>query len=529
MKSRYDFVVKAIKGNGRYLLVIAILLSTVVFYDRPKVNIASSKQLFGDGNLVLDSAKNDYKFINVIGSGAGETYRLVFDLKVRPNGMLYPEDFFERVSYAEIFSPEELDDSPLEILTDSKFNGQQKIGEIVGKNQPFYSRHELYFQTDDNYQNIMIRRAENYDDNRVFLRNFHLVKLETSSLEEAEKLKPYLENNLYNYELIAPVEPKNLASLYRFWRSRRVAGQTFKVSDGILTGISLKLSYRGQSEDNYVLQLNEAEYVDGRFIMKPKVLTQYFFNLKSLKYYEEENGSGVYRLPLSYNLERDKYYFIGIDAANAKVTPWSYLSIHGSRRGGDYADGQGAKRLADGSGEELGDFYFKLHLLRRQSGDPELLNGARVEDFGQGEGRYFYQTQGNYADFLSIIPEDRDSNDVFYTFNRQNGIVGVKKGKSYRIRVNTLYPAKRLRVEADGSQSKEEKVRLFYSLDNKDWRVLAHRLDDEGEEIPGKFEEQIKINGQASVVFLKAECYPESKAGSCGLTSLRLEGDLIMR
>lgn len=311
----------------------------------------------------------------------------------------------------------------------------------------------------------------------VFVVNYGLYanhKKTVESCVDGKCLSNFSEKLLSEEANISETETSQLVSDFAFSslkESKVALGQVFQAKEPLISAVALKIDINKKlnpGSRQYVLSLREVEY-DGEKISSPgPTITDLAFSISSIEKYRQADGAFLF--PLFGRLEKDKYYLISLDNSKVDVSKQNYLEPLGSGESKSYLAGGAVVRKNKELTLASGDLYFKIYgaNLNQENGVP-ILNGAKIEDLGQGLGRYSYATKGKYVDLFDL---ETATPGTEFSENDKVIYAPAKDNASFTYAVNTIYPISKLNFSATQLRSGWKAVKVSYSFDRQSWTDL---------------------------------------------------------
>lgn len=137
-------------------------------------------------------------------------------------------------------------------------------------------------------------------------------------------------------------------------------GQIFKANSDFVSAVELDFDVVKQHNNGgkgYVVSLKEVEQKKDSFEIQSGALAEVEFQIKDLAKFRQKNGK--YRFSFDAEVEKGKYYFVGIDNSKMQVDRFNHLTLKGSREDA-YTQGTAATRQDRKTKLLEGDLYFRL-------------------------------------------------------------------------------------------------------------------------------------------------------------------------
>ena len=521
MKS-YSFTKFKISKGRRLLVVVLLIFSFVFGKNFNSVNTTGEVEI---KNKYIDTLQGQIDNLNkgVIKLTASDSVYIKKDfIKVndsQPGRIIFRYSFHHGQS-----SAIKTNNKPKFTLILTSDSGEEKLLRDFSiesnDNQDIYK--EIVFDGDNDFKNLEFRRDDK-EDGVISIDNVNL------SLTETKNPKPTIFGQADLSSVIGGTETGESSSpVYTFTRRNQTVGEIIKPNSTEMSTIELKLGLRGSGgSGEYNIQLREADLVDSNFSVKSNIVSSFYFSAEELNKYSTADGNYIFPLPAF--LKKDHYYFIGIDNSASKFNILNTLQLLGGADDG--ATGGVVSLNTDGSVEKTNkQIYLKLHGVEFNNFNSEkLLIGSRIEDLGNGNGKYLYESGQSLTDFLNLdkisVPDDQKGK-VFYD-SVQKGITGtIADGTSFTYKFNTIYPIDIFSIEAETVGDEFYKLEIFYSFDDKEWQKIEEKEDT------NKFYKKIQGSDNQHIVYIKV-AYDKNDTENIHnlfcLKSLRINSDIKIK
>lgn len=300
-----------------------------------------------------------------------------------------------------------------------------------------------------------------------------------------------------------------------FTRKKQSIGQIFSSNYEQISSVDLALSWRGTGgSGNYLVELREVK--DGGHYSD--VLSHYYFNQETLQ--DNLIGANTYRIPLAANLEKGKKYIVCINNNNVTFNLINTLEV-GSTNSKDNELPKAIINVSDKKTNLDRPLFLKINEWNwfKFEGD-RVLNGAIIQDLGNGVGQYSYESIGESTDFL-----DLDRSDPYTLFdNSVNGIITpAKEGNSFYYKFNTVYPYRIMKVILNQDIPGVSKDLLSYSYDGESWTPINQNKNGDL-----TVEQTIKpLSDQQTILYIKVACNSDDakykKSINFGIKSIKVQ------
>ena len=522
MKKIFTEIWQFVKNHGKYLFVILLFILVLIFGENfslspeqreIKLLQKNTRQLV-QGEYKLASEEEEASIGLFLSSYNGDYYRMFFDARAEKNLEQSNSEIVSGTSPQSLRSEADL---YLETLS-----GKRLLIKHIGVEQGNdFANQEITFRANDNYSNMVIRRANSSDKSLLKFRNFTLTRLNCKN--------DFCLNNLYQ-TVNGPASPTFIDqsagikadTIFKFTFQGQIYGQIFKASKDNLSDVSLALNKKGSGGLGiFQIELREVEIKNGEYKVKPMALATTVFESENLA--DFQTADGVYQFPIAAELEVDKNYFIGLSSKEAKINFINTLEILGDKKGQAYKEGPAIKI---GSKTSRSCLYFSTFYRQYQNnfGEKVLLN-SRIEDLGEGVGIYSYKFSVTPADYLDIYQKGQG----VYFDPVIGGISAPAKDNNFFIyKFDTGYPFKDATIEASQAVVDYNKIELYFSYDEEKWQKIETLKRDNK---PNDFRNSFSGDGQKKVFFVKVIYDRDDKNKKLELFNLQkltVHADLLM-
>lgn len=507
---------KILNNNRRYGL--AFLVMAVVFCINeifPADTISSKNCAKGNcpmalENPVLTDKKPTYYINDILESQGRGFYRL---------------SFWERSTK----------DSLVNIKLSTSLDEYQNIKTLELKKSFKDDIEEIVFKSSGQFTDLIFEKNNSEDGSEISISNVLLTKLDISDEKELNSLKKTMRGEV-DFDVLDQKQSDRSKDFSQLIEPN-ILGQIFKPQVDYISAILLDMDVikQGNNGDKkYRLELREADFDGETADISPDTAIHLSFSLSDLDKFRQENGQ--YKFPLFYKLDRDKYYFIGINSGRADVNKFNYIKLKGSGSAESYEYGKAVVKRSGRIFSAGGNLYFATFGIKlKELNDHKILLGTVIEDIGKGQGKYNYQPGGNIYDLADL---NSATKDVFFDYSK-NIIAGssdLENNSSYIYKFDTIYPFKKIEISAQQADVNWSQVSLSYSLDGRDWQSISSCLK---EEISGpKYEvsqfETFNLVLSPDVpreeIFLRVEPKERTeKNNNYGIRNLKIEADLTIK
>ncbi len=494
-----------IKKYLKYPLVLIIIIGAVLSGKKPpKIEDSNNNgkilNIQNKAKPEIDKDEKEYKVNDFINSRRNDYYRLTFKWK---SGH----------------------DSNVSIFLISKFDRRQKVfSENLNKSGDYIFK-EIVFKSDDSYEDLLFEKNDKEDSSKIFIKDIQVSRLGVSSEAELNRLRPVV---LGNTKIIES-ETRQVKEWGNYFLQLRESGtkvgQVFKAEDYLMSGVSFMIKKGGSGPGKYRLELREVAQKDGSVSLSSDILAYRDFTTDEVASYTDD--SGVTLFPLVSSLKRGQLYFVGIDNS-LDDNGSSYIELKGTINKDAYPKGNAVvyhkKILAD-----IGDLFFTIYTPVFDQVDGEkILTDARIEDVGEGEGIYEYQSRGNFMDLLDLFYYDKKN----IWFNDYEGIISgnPKDNASYVYKLYTPYNIKKIMVTAEQMYAGWYRAVISYSFDNQNWIDLPYTGEGKENSIQ-KFNGTITSEGVGKYLYVKItyDKFDNKEVKLFGLRNFKVTEELILK
>ncbi|MCX6763199.1 MAG: hypothetical protein NTZ97_00480 [Candidatus Moranbacteria bacterium] len=395
---------------------------------------------------------------------------------------------------------------------------------------------EMLFPTDGNrtYSDILFEKTNKTDGANISVSDIQISKLNVISDKEFANFKPTIKGEIdYNIPLLE--QTVNSRNFDQLKDPDIIFGQLFKASADYITAIELDMDIIKQSNNggsNYKLQLREVNYEEGGPPeIRSIVLADLGFSVDDLAKYRQADGK--YKFPLFAKVEKDKYYFIGIDNGKIDANQFNYLRLKGNPNGEIFQDGILAVKTKGLTYSTTGDLYFKFFGIKfNEYNGTRILGGTVISDIGRGKGTFKYQPRGNGYDLadLNSYTSDISFDSVKKSFE---GEIKTNQASDFSYKFETIFPFAKFHIFAKQPDVTWNQTSILYSFDQKNWQEIpsieANEILPNEQKIQGiqAFDSTISELIPKNIIYLKFQpknIDPEKK--SWGIGNFIFEADL---
>ena len=506
---------KFLRVNSRYLIAIFLMAGIFFISQRFPAEIITSESCeSGNCQAILESpeltGKNASYYVNdILKPDFGRYYRLTFLTRANRDTKL-----------------------AVKITNPSDKDREVKTLELneSSKNIP----QEIIFLSEGNYSDILFEKKDANDGADVNIESIQISKLEIKNEQELSGLKPTIRGEI-NFDSVDQLQKDNSYAFNQLKDQNIILGQIFKPQADYVASVTLDIDIVKQDNNGgkkYKFELREAEFDGGVPEITSNVMASVDFTVENIEKYRQEDGK--FRFPIFAKLDKEKYYFIGINNNNVSVDKFNYLKLRGTKDKGKYADGTLAVKTKGKTYSAVGSLYFITHQLNfSEYQGKKILGGEIIEDIGKPKGFFTYKPTGNIYDaadlyeYSSSIKYDEDK-EALYGLTES----GMESGMIYKF--YTIFPFKKVKITGRQADFDWSHAAVSYSYDGNNWEEIPSNFSNEsgrqGEELQ-YFNYEWNTDGAKSEFYVKIAPKVESneEGEKYGLRNFRVEAELLMR
>lgn len=348
----------------------------------------------------------------------------------------------------------------------------ETIRKVSLENSEKFENHEFFFFLPEGYNNIIFEKENLDGEGNIFIRGVGVTKLNVDTPEEFALMRETIIGE-------TTIEPNGFGqteissdsfSLLREPDTR--FGQIFKAETEYISGIVLNMDIiqdKSIKDEDYKLSLQEVQCRESDCkLIGDNPFSKSFSIRDALERYQREDGTFLF--PLYANVEKGKDYFVSIDNSKVKVSRRNYLDLKGGRNDDAYTQGSAGFKLKNNIYKIAGDLFFVVQGVNFDVRDGvRILNGAKIETLGKGEGKYTYVSKGEFVDILDLWSASPGTN-----FDEgRKVIIGSEKDSALVYEVNTIFPMEKIHFFAEQSKASWKKVKVEYSFDRENWVKIS--------------------------------------------------------
>jgi len=516
---KIDRALLFIKNNTRYLLAFLSLgLISAINMDFP-AEIVSSASCEGGGCIIslqdpnLTDKTPAFHINDVFQSSSNGYFRLVFQTKSNKNTKII-------------------------VKANSPIDEEKELKRLDLKRTVYDSPQEIIFSTDRRYTDIFFEKEDRADGAEVSIAGIQVTKLDISNDQDLSSLKSTIFGNI-DFGTLNQSQNDNSKYFTQLMEPQMIFGEIFKPQDDYISGVELDFDVIKQSNNGgrkYKLELRNVEYEEGGAPeIKSNALSQIDFSLDELEKYRQEDGK--FKFPLYAKLDKNKYYFIGINNDRMDVNKFNYLRLRGTSDGEKFKNGSLAVKFKGQSYLVAGDLYFSIYGIKYgEYNGKKILRGSVMEDIGKKKGIFKYHLRGDTYDLIDL---DSYSSDI--NFNEGKGALAGStdskkntENRSYFIyKFETIFSFTKFRIFARQADINWNRVLMSYSYDSINWKEIPSNENDTSNSndygIRGVqfFDTEISENIPKDKIFIKISPQDLPEDGKkYGIKDFKFEADL---
>jgi len=437
------------------IIFFAMIAAKLSLNERGKIDCANQncKQLIETSVL---SDQNNLLFANdLFNSELGKYYRLVFRAKSDK-------------------------DTKIIVRATNAFDEEILLGrlDLEGEKRGFK---EIIFKANQNHTDILFEKLVQ-DGAKVTLDRYKISKLNIETDDEAHKLNRTIfgeERNTETYNL----EEGNDFEHKQLMNPNIIFGQIFKSPGTFISEAELDVGVvkeDHENQDKYEFVFKEVEVDKYSPKVKGGEISRTRLSATEIESLRQSNGK--VKFPVQSRVERNKYYFVGLNNDRIKNNKHNYLTIRGSEKSfGEAPEGAVVKE----KGKTYlvpGDLYLKLYGLEfKEHKGKRMLLGSTIEDLGKGITIFKYQPSGDIFDMADI---ESHSKDVYFD-KKIATIMGEATSEemneaNFVYKLETVNTYDEISVLADQAILNNGNTLMQYSLNGKKWfDVEKEETDDQ--------------------------------------------------
>ena len=452
----------------------------------------------------LSSVRKKYSRNNIFDIQSGDFFRIIFKEQSDKDTIIY-------------------------IKLSNSLGEEQVVGELDLKKSEDENIKEIIFQADRNYSDLIFEKKNN-DDAGVSLYGFRLTKLNIKNQENINSLESTIFGKFENKK-ITQTQNKNEISFSQLVEPKIIVGQVFKADTDFISDIEVDIDVtkqgKGSNGDVYQFIIRKAKLEGNVPEIKNDELLNLSFSIGEIERYRQSDGK--FKFPAYVKVQEGEYYFWGVNNDKADPNRFNCLKIRGTDNSEAYKNGMVAIKKSGESFSYVGDLYFSIYgAERKEYKGKEMLLGATIEDLGEGEMIFKYQTSQKRYDLIDL--EDF-SGEVFFD-EKNKSVAGInKKSSNNQEMIYKFEPPnsfKKFKIYAQQTNIDCNPVSVSYSFDNKNWNDLSSQSNffDEWQIFDQEVVEKI-TQKQLYLKIKPLEVDPEYFKEKYGIANLTVEIDLL--
>ncbi|OQB06157.1 MAG: hypothetical protein BWY19_00457 [bacterium ADurb.Bin212] len=470
MKIRIEYLLNALKHNQIYLIVLLMFILVFLYGKNIIIDEDNSKPTeciaVNDSNEIfsIDNQSTYFAVKNIFNSSEGDYYRLKFVAEVTPDIRRSVSNTNEKgpeYQYVNMDYPYKI-----ETIINSQSGEQKKIGEISieGMERKYY---EYIFKTDGNYSDVVFRKFNVNDLEKVIISNVGISRLDISSDTQLGELTSTKQSIVMDSEI--PELPNNNPMRHvSLSTGNQQVGQLFEASEDYLGGVYLSMNMVGNGGvGDYTLNLYMVSDENNINILAEPFRS---FRFQTSDFDKFNLRGDLYKIPFFFPLEKGKKYYLSISNRSAVTNRSNNLSIgiwDSKDQNVLYYKGKDKNYLEESSA------LFPIFLNSQYYNGEKLTNNSLIEDLGGGKGRFHFSSLSQPSDLL--VPEY----NLYAGYDQYIKAVTFWGEKKYSLdyKFNTIYPIKRFRLNLKQAMGLYPKATVKFSLDGTTWQEIENQKD----------------------------------------------------
>jgi hypothetical protein len=436
----------------------------------------------------IDNQSAYFAIKNLFNSSYGDYYRLKFVAEVTPDIRRSASNTNEKGPEYEYVST----DYPykIETIINSQSGGQKKIGEIsiTGMERKYY---EYIFKTDGSYSDVVFRKFNVNDLEKVIISNVSVSRLDISSDSQLQKLTSTKQSIVMDSK-IPELPDKNPMRYVSLSAGNRQIGQLFVASEEYLGGVYLSMDAVGNGGiGDYTLNLYTVTDEDDINILAEPFRS---FRFQVLDFDKYRLRGDLYKIPFSFPLEKGKKYYLSLSNRSAVTNRSNSLSVgiwDSKDKSVLYYKGNEKNYL------EKSSALFPIFLNSQYYNGEKLTNNSLIEDLGGGKGRFHFSLLSQPSDLL--VPEY----NLYAGYDQYIKAVTFWGEKKYSLdyKFNTIYPIKRFRLNLKQAMGSYPQAVVKFSIDGTTWQEIENQKENAA---PYLFSQTVEIpdNNTTSEIYV---------------------------
>lgn len=501
----------------KYLIVFMLFLLVYIFgknlnelSDKITLLNLNDKENILPAIAFLDYQSSIYIDKNPFIKGDGR-YRLVIRTRYVPDPTsISKEDIHPKTS-------------DMEIYLASKNGERKKINTLRLNEDKIFEWNEVLIDATGD-QDILLAKSPDKDG------TIYIDEMTATKIDSINNLKPTIFGQINLFRIWnTNIDPSTHKPWFKFSRRNQSVGIIYKANSDNIASVKMKIKQIGNGgNENYLLKIQEASLVNGKYVLNPKILSSFYFKARDLKKYIQPSEEDVFNFPLPSFTEKGKYYFISLDNSAVNFNTINTLRIFGNNT--KQSNFVTASQIGNGKlKEESHSIYLDLLSAKtEEANENKILYNSVISDLGNGVGKYSYENLGLFEDYLNlneIVANNNTQDKVFYD-QIQKGISGTASSDTAFIyKFDSIYPFTKIVIEAESVSGEFNRVKMWYSFNKTDWQEILPVFDKEE-----TFSKSIDASLQKTI-YLKVSYDEKSntKQRLFGLTNLKVFGDLVLK
>lgn len=452
MHNIYQKIIRFAKKEKRLLLVsffvlVVFLLNQMIFSSEkitPEDCVAGSCAISKPEKPQLSEEESFFYVDDILQDVPSGYYRLTFQTKA---------DRVEKVT--------------LKLNTYAERN--ETIDEMRTKTSEEFQNQEVFFFLPEGFDSLLFEKENPEGEGNIFIKNVGIAKLNVDNQKDFATLKKTQVGET-DLDFVDASQTQNHSESFTMLQEPKTTlGQIFKAESNYISGVSFNFDIvRDQRTENkqYRVSLWKVRCDEGDCqAFGSAIATKTFLTKSAVEKYRRADGT--FRFPLYAVVEKGQDYFVGIDNSKVPVDRKNHLDLKGTRDGAAYPNGSVGMKKAGVVYRIAGDLFFAVHGVNLDLRDgTRILNGARIESLGKGQGKYTYATKGEFLDILDLWQASPGTN-----FSEENKIIVTEVGENAAqvYEINTIFPIQKMNFFAEQAKASWKRIDVEYSFDRKNW------------------------------------------------------------
>ena len=419
---------------------------------------------------------------------SGHFYRMTMQMKARTSDVGLVANDSSRVY-----------DSKIGFTFIDKLSQEGQNFPVTVVNKPEYQAFEIKFQASADYSGLKISRLIVGGDNKIFMKDFKIEELNIDSAAQLDKVEANFVGQTDGSQILYKPEAANYVPYYTM-ANQALYGNVFQANADYFSGALFRFKIVGRGGlGKYWVELHQAVKDGDSFRVDPAVISSSSFMAASPDPTAVSGDSWRFNIPAF--LQKNSYYFIGINTRDSQSNLFNNLKLYGSK------SGSSSFKIDNGKTVSIGTIDVELYGADFSQVDNEkILTGAIFDNKGKNA-YYSYQSSGAISDVLDLFAAAPTSNESDVSFDRDNKVVvgRVEDGVSFTYKFNTHLPIQQYSLEASQIGGDYTFAKMFYSRDNQHWQeIVAKEVTNQVGNLPyWHFSELIDLNSSSHFLYLK--------------------------